>query len=251
MNFTGAAKKLDDIDLPTIGAQIDVGEDEIHAFLDVETRGGGFDSKGRPKMLFEPHVFYRELKDPAQRDKAVRSGVAYKRWGAQKYPKDSYPRLKNAIRINKVAALRSCSWGLGQVMGFNHKLAGYYNVEAMVVKFLEDEEYHLQAAIDFIISTGLDDELRRHDWAGFAKGYNGSQYAKHGYHLKLAAAFKKWQGIRDTPFDGVEQPREPFVVDRVAEPLEHTVAPPVNAVGDFLMVLWQRLIEFIIRRLKK
>ena len=44
--FKGAAKRIDDIDLPKIGAQIGVGEDEIHALLDVESAGSGFDGKG-------------------------------------------------------------------------------------------------------------------------------------------------------------------------------------------------------------
>ena len=31
--FKGRAKKLDDVDLPRIGARIGVGEDELHAFV--------------------------------------------------------------------------------------------------------------------------------------------------------------------------------------------------------------------------
>ena len=57
MNFRGKAKRLDDIDLPRIGARIGVGEDEMHAILDVEAAGSGFDAQDRIKMLFEPHVF--------------------------------------------------------------------------------------------------------------------------------------------------------------------------------------------------
>lgn len=208
MNFKGKAKKIDDIDLPRIGATIGVGEDEIHAVLDVETRGGGFDSKGRPKMLFEPHIFYREL-EGAERAEAVKLGLAYPRWGMRRYPRDSYPRLKAAMLINKEAALRSASWGLGQIMGFNHKLAGYDSAEAMVLAFLDDEETHLEAMVAFIRATGLDDELRGHDWRGFARGYNGSGYARHGYHTRLAKAFAKWSRIKDTPFKVDRTPSEP------------------------------------------
>ena len=52
-DFKGAAKRIEDTDLPRIGATIGVGEDELHAFMDVEAAGSGFDSAGRPKMLFE------------------------------------------------------------------------------------------------------------------------------------------------------------------------------------------------------
>ncbi|WP_265499562.1 N-acetylmuramidase family protein [Paracoccus beibuensis] len=198
--FKGRAKRLDDIDLPRIASRIGVGEDELHAVLEVETRGGGFDSQGRPKMLFEPHIFWRELGAGAKRDRAAREGLACRKWGEIKYPRDSYPRLIAAMRIDENAALRSASWGLGQIMGFNCRPAGYGSAAAMVRDFLDDEERHLEAMVEFLISEGLDDELRRHDWSGFARGYNGAGYAAHGYHTKLAAAFKKWQGIKDTPF---------------------------------------------------
>ena len=196
MNFFGKAKRLDDVDLPRIGSEIGVGEDEIHAVLDVEARGKGFDHFGRPAMLFEPHIFYRQLSGLA-RDMAVHQGLARKDW-KRDYPSDSYPRLHRAMKINEGAALRSASWGLGQIMGFNAGLCGYDTAKAMVTDFLDDEETHLQAMVRFIKNSGLDDELRRHDWAGFARGYNGPGYARNGYHTKLAAAHAKWAKIPDT-----------------------------------------------------
>lgn len=207
MNLIGTGKKLTDFDIPTIGKTIGVGEDEIHAVMDVETRGGGFDNSKRPKMLFEPHIFYRELSGN-QRDMAVRMGLAYPRW-KRNYPKDSYPRLLQAMKINLEAALRSASWGLGQVMGFNHQLAGYVSAKAMVASFLNGEKEQLQGMINFIKNTHLDDELRNHDWRGFARGYNGKQYAKNQYHIKLAKAFKKWLAIPDTPFRVDRTPQDP------------------------------------------
>lgn len=195
--FVGAAKKLTSLDIIEVGDIIGVGEDEIHAVMDVEAAGSGFDKKGRPRMLFEPHIFYRQLKG-AERAKAVNLGLAYQTW-KRKYPKDSYPRLKKAIKINRTAALKSASWGLGQVMGFNHELAGYTTVETMVVNFMADEENQLKGMIMFIKNNNLDDELRDHNWAGFARGYNGSGYRKNNYHIKLAKAFAKWQKIKDTP----------------------------------------------------
>ncbi|MCA0947338.1 N-acetylmuramidase family protein [Salipiger pacificus] len=197
--FTGAAKPLEDIDLPRIGAQIGVGEDELHAVMDVEAKGTGFDSLGRVAMLFEPHVFYRELGPGAARDKAVGQGLAYKNWGARSYPSDSYPRLLAAIQIDEEAALRSASWGLGQMMGFNAQMVGFPTARVMVEAFAEDEEVQLRAMVDYIVAAGLDDELRRHDWAGFARGYNGPSYAFHGYDKKLRSAFLKWDAIPDTP----------------------------------------------------
>lgn len=101
------------------------------------------------------------------------------------------------IKIDANAALRSASFGLGQIMGFNHKVAGYASPGDMVATFCDDEAACLEAVIRFIGSEGLDDELRRHDWSAFARGYNRAGYAKHGYHTRLAAAFKRWQAVPD------------------------------------------------------
>ncbi len=208
MNFKGEAKRLESLDISRIAFAAGCGEDHLHAVMEVETRGGGFDPFGRIKMLFEPHVFYRELSG-AKREEAIAQGLAYRRWGEQPYPEDSYPRLLRAMEIDADAALRSCSWGLGQIMGFNCKLAGYPTALAMVQDFLDDEEKHLAAMVNFIVSNGLDDDLRRQDWRGFARGYNGAGYAQHGYHLKLKKAFDKWQSIPDTPFEIDRTPPDP------------------------------------------
>lgn len=198
MNFVGLAKPLDDVDLPRIGHRIGVGEDKIHAVMDVEAGTSGFDSKKRPKMLFEPHIFYKQLSlYPKVRDSAVSQGLAYPTW-RRNYPKDSYPRLEQAMVIAEEAALKSASWGRGQIMGFNATAAGFPNVYAMVEAFKADEEHHINAMVSFIISAGLDDELYRGDWRGFARGYNGPSYEANNYHIKLAAAYKKWQAIKDT-----------------------------------------------------
>lgn len=206
--FRGAAKRLDAWDFGVLGRRIGAGEDEIRAVVQVEAAGSGFDRLGRPKMLFEPHVFWRELGE-AKRRRAESAGLAYPRWKAGSYPRDSYPRLAQAIAIDRPAALRSASWGLGQIMGFNHKLAGYNSAEAMVEAFLDDEEKHLEAMVRFIVSAGLDDELREiaklnrastaADWAPFALGYNGSGFRTHGYHIKLAEAHARWKRIPDVP----------------------------------------------------
>lgn len=195
--FKGAARRLDDIDLPRIGHRIGVGEDELHAFLEVEAAGSGFDSQGRPKMLFEPHVFYRNLSG-AKRDLAVKMGLAYKSWGAKPYPRDSYPRLIQAMSIDETAALKAASWGLGQILGENHKMVGYATPQAMVTAFMVDEENHVDAIVDFLIAAKIDDDLRAHRWDVVASVYNGPGYKKHNYHGRMAAAYAKWKKIPDT-----------------------------------------------------
>ena len=256
MNFAGNAKPLDDIDLPRVGAKIGVGEDVLHMVLDVESLGDGFDSKGRPTMLFEPHIFYRELSG-VQRDEAVKQGLAYKSWKSGSYPRDSYPRLQKAVLINKAAALKSCSFGAFQVMGFNYKLAGYSTVMSMVTAMMHDAENHLEAAVNFIVSAGLDDELQvldaldrpatPEDTIPFVMGYNGKGFRKNNYHVKAAKALNKWRGIKDTPYNPAEiypeaptgKPETPLPIDlpddvvQVEPEVEHI---PVTKAGTAIIL---------------
>ncbi len=208
--FIGTSKRLEDIDIPRIASLINCGEDEIHAFMDVEAAGSGFDTIGRPKMLFEPHLFYRNLSG-AQRDKAVSRGLAYPSW-KRDYPKDSYPRLQDAILINQDAALSSTSWGLGQILGSNHMQVGYKSAEEMVVSFMEDEENHLRAIVEFLITNNIDDDLAAHRWSVVARVYNGPQYAANSYDVKMEKAYKKWMKIPDTEWEGLPVSKENPIV---------------------------------------
>lgn len=238
-NFIGAAKRISDIDIPRIGHKIRVGEDELHAFMDVETSGSGFDSQKRPKILFEPHVFYRNLSGK-QRDEAVKQGLAYEKWGQKPYPRDSYPRLKKAMAINETAALKSASWGLGQILGENHEMVGYQTVQGMVRTFMDDEAAHLEAMVNFIVSAKLDGEMRKlaaltrkttaADCEKIVKVYNGPGYKKNRYHIKMAAAHNKWRAIKDTPWspDALidSSVGEKVLLEKLKK--SPTVAAPVN-----------------------
>jgi hypothetical protein len=239
IRFKGAAKRIDDIDLPRIGSMIGVGEDVIHAVMDVESRGYGFDKQGRVLALFEPHVFWRNLSG-SKRAAAARAGLAYAKWKPGAYPADSYPRILAAVQIDEEAALKSASWGLGQILGENHKAAGYPTARAMVEAFADDEEAHLAAMVEFIKTNGLDRALRRLDWAAFARGYNGPAFAKNDYHNRLARRYAHWQRIPDTPWNPRDALKETRAVEGKGAPVgapapkpapEPASAPPANEWG--------------------
>jgi hypothetical protein len=200
MNFNGKAKRLEDVDLPRLGAEIGVGEDEIHAIIDVESSGSGFDKSGRPKMLFEPHVFYRNLPQ-AKRSVAMAAGLAYPNWKSGNYPLDSYPRLIAACRIDETAALKAASWGMTQILGENFAACGYKSPQEMVQKFCDDEEEHLAATIKLLKSMKIDDDLKAHNWPGVARGWNGPQYKVNNYDERLKSAYARWTKIKDTPWN--------------------------------------------------
>lgn len=194
--FKGAGARLSDIDIPRIGAEIGVGEDELHAFMDVEAAGSGFYAAGRPKMLFEPHVFYRLLGKGAKRDAAVKARLAYPKWGMKPYAKDSYPRLVKPMAIDETIAPMSASWGLTQILAENHRDAGYTSPQAMVTAFMASEANHLEATVRLLVAWKVDDDLKAHRWPVIARTWNGPGYKQNAYDRKLSAAFAKWHGIK-------------------------------------------------------
>lgn len=193
-DFRGAAVKITLEDLDLLAAEVGIETAALRAVIAVESSGSGFDSTGRPKVLFEPHIFYRQL-EGENRQRAVDQGLAYLKWGEKPYPKGSdaqYDRINRAMEIDQSAALKSASWGLGQIMGFNHRTVGYGDVETMVLACLDSEANHVRMMLNFIQNSGLIDELRRKDWSGFARGYNGPGYAKNAYDTKLAQAYARF-----------------------------------------------------------
>ena len=162
----------------------------------VESAGAGFLPDGRPKILFEGHVFYKQLKaaglNPAKYLPA-NADVLYPAWDKTKYKGGAkeFDRLEKAEKIDIPCARRSASWGLFQIMGFNYALCGFPLLADFVAAMYVSEAEHLQAALAFIKSAGLMAALKAKDWPKFAKGYNGSGYAQNQYDQRLAEEYAK------------------------------------------------------------
>jgi len=168
----------------------------IKAVAEVESSGDGFLPTGHPKILFEPHKFWQQLKargiNPTKITGA--SDILYKDWGSKPYGKNSAQpeRLERAIKINKDAALSSASWGKFQIMGFNYELAGFATLDAFVAAMHIDEDQHLHAFVNFVKNKNLVQYLVTKNWPKFAEGFNGSGYKQNKYDEKLASAYKKF-----------------------------------------------------------
>ncbi len=165
----------------------------IQAVADVESAGDGFLPSGRPKILFEAHVFSRLTR---RRHDGTHPNLSCRRWNRALYAggERSYGRLEQAMALGTNAALQSASWGRFQIMGFNYKAAGYASVELFVDAMFVSEAHHLDAFVNFLKSTRLDTPLREHEWETFARGYNGAGYASNHYDIKLMAAYEKYGG---------------------------------------------------------
>lgn len=170
---------------------------KLAAVIEVECPKSGFGADGKPTILFEPHVYYKYLTRAniiTKRDQlqALFPDMVSKNWDRSLYNvRPSHDKLAVAQVLDWDAAHMACSWGAGQVMGFNWELLGYPSLKTFIDKMHESEDDQIEAMCRFIKVNGLVPALKRGDWAAFAKGYNGEGYAVHKYDTRLDAAHTK------------------------------------------------------------
>ncbi|MEO8535716.1 MAG: N-acetylmuramidase family protein [Flavobacterium sp.] len=171
----------------------------------VESNGKGFLLDGRPKILFEGHIFWKELEkrniNCETYVNANTENILFKKYTRKYYVggEAEYERLEKAIHLNpdkkfSDAANCSASWGLFQIMGFNAVSIGYQNIDEFVQKMNLNEGEHLKAFGLFLEKNNLISVLRNKKWAEFALKYNGPAYKTNKYDEKLQSAYSKFSG---------------------------------------------------------
>jgi len=186
--FQGTAWALSGDGLAAVASSLGVHAPEIWTVLAVETLGYGYLPDRRPQILYERHIFHRLTRgqyDDGNISDPLRGGYGAR--GAHQYE-----RLAMAVAKHRAAALQSASWGIGQIMGANYSLAGFQNVEEMVTAMSESEDKQLAAFSNFLAASKLRSSLQAHDWATFARGYNGPDYAINRYDVRLNGEFQKY-----------------------------------------------------------
>ena len=169
------------------------------AVAEVESGGLAFAvvaGRREPLVRFEGHYFDRRLSG-GSRTAARSQGLASPTAGAVQNPAAQAARwcmLERAAAIDSDAAYESVSWGLGQVMGAHWAWLGYGSVAALVAEARSSVAGQARLMARYIDKAGLVPALRSHDWHAFARGYNGPDYARQGYHLKIAAAYRRHIG---------------------------------------------------------
>jgi hypothetical protein len=148
----------------------------------------------RPASVHSGSSVTSFIGEPAAPSTRTHPGISAPTAGGYLGGTREYDRLAEAVTLNRAAALESASWGLGQIMGFNAAAAGFPSTEAMVAAMMDAEDAQIEGMATFMRSQKLDVPLAAHDWAAFARGYNGSDFAKNQYDVRLAAAFRQFDG---------------------------------------------------------
>lgn len=214
-------------DYTRAAAKLGVEVASVRAIAATESSGKGFFQDGRPVILYERHIFFRELLQ--KRSKAAKARVkdenptfsaalletktatelraikiAIDQFVMQKPDicntatggyvggVKEYDRLERAKAIDEECALRACSWGAFQVMGFHAEFLGFKDVFEMV-ETAKTEAGQLEIFVRFILKNPqILKALKAKNWPMVAQYYNGNDYAKNKYDTKLAAAYKTY-----------------------------------------------------------
>lgn len=105
----------------------------------------------------------------------------------------SYLRLVNAYRLDPEAALKSCSWGMFQIMGDEHFGSCGLPLAEFMGKMCSGERGQLDLLGNFIKYKArglLLAAVRAKDWAKIAYYYNGPGYAENRYDIKIREAYE-------------------------------------------------------------
>jgi hypothetical protein len=187
------------------------------AVLMVESGGDPFDAAGRVIIRFENHIFWRYF---GERNPEVfnRHFVfnAQRRWQGHRFRPDAagpwisfhgdnareWQALEFAATLDENAAYRSASFGMAQVMGFNHSRLGYTTAREMADAKQADVRFHILGLFDFVKGPGPTSELlealRRRDFLKFATAYNGPGQAPQ-YAAKLEHFATAWTTLPAAP----------------------------------------------------
>ena len=201
-----AAKKL--------GVELSV----IRAVFQTETGGQTYTKDGRIKILYERHYFSRFTHGKYDKDRDISAPTPFKGKTHKEKGKvvatpeidqygnlpNQYRRFEKAKKLDEEAAYSSISYGSFQIMGSNYKDAGYKSAKEFGdAMFSADEDKMLDAFTNYISANhAMRKALLNHDWATFARLYNGPGYKANKYDTKMAENYKIFSA---DPFKGYKE----------------------------------------------
>jgi hypothetical protein len=181
------AQKITPDQIKALAASYGLEYAALMAVITVESGGVGFNPPtGKIIIRFEPHWFKQLYVDwRAQLGDWINNTA-----GDQT---DEWVQFDNAFSIAPNSAMRATSWGMMQVMGFNHEAVGFATVGEMVDFAKVNEANQVALGLRFIKSQPvLLTALQTKNWALFALHYNGEDYAENQYDTRLLNAYNKF-----------------------------------------------------------
>ncbi len=201
--FGGAnSKSLKASDLENAAQLLGVSIATVASIAQVESAGDGFDSIGRPDILFERHKFYQQLIANGTPEAKVNEladrmpNIVNQKRGGYIGGAGEFGRFASASQIDETSAIESCSWGMFQIMGYHWARLGYIDAQDFKLHMQESEGEQLQAFCKFILTDKkLHKAVKDNNWPVVAEIYNGPAYKENHYDVKLARAFEQLSAV--------------------------------------------------------
>ncbi|ANC02559.1 MULTISPECIES: N-acetylmuramidase family protein [Pseudomonas] len=171
----------------------------IKAFATVESGGrSGFGPAKLPVIAFEGHHFQRYTKHKYDQTHPLLSYKYKKKAGPQwqannKDQAKAWETMATAFGLDQEAALKSASWGMFQIMGFNFADCGHANVFEFVAAMKLNAGQQLKAFLGFCSKNpSFIKAAKNKDYAGMAASYNGKDYGD--YDVRIKKAYEALEG---------------------------------------------------------
>lgn len=168
---------------------------QISAVSTVEAPRGGWDKTGMLTALYERHYGWRRwriripfLSNPKPGGYTIdvdRDGM-----------NDSWEKVADAACRFGAEAFECASWGKFQIMGAWWKKLGYKSVLDFVYELSRSEYAHYDAFVRYLEEFNLVKAFRKvssnpADNEELAEGYNGRNFRKYEYHVKIAREMQR------------------------------------------------------------
>lgn len=191
----GGNVSLTDADYAAMARRLGDGVDPLllRAFAEVESGGKpALGANGLPVIAYEGHKFHEYTKKRYDQDYPLLSYRYVKKAGPQwqvnnKSQKTAWATLEQAMELDVDAAIKSCSWGMFQVMGFNYQTLGYRTPSDFAAAMKQGSKGQIDAFVGFCKAVnGMVAAMRRCDYTFMARNYNGPDYGDYDVRIKRA-----------------------------------------------------------------
>ena len=202
-----AASRLSEPDFAAAAGQIGAEVSAIMAVAQVEAGGRAGFADGRPIIRYELHIFHGrtggiyDRTHPHLSQPTLAAGQRYHGGGQP----TEWSLMFGAMILRDPAGCRrtseawqSASWGMFQVMGRNFRTVGWSSIGDFVHDMFQSEGNQLRAFLGYVRANHLSASIASHNWAHFARGYNGVGYAVNQYDQRIAAAYTRIISDRQT-----------------------------------------------------
>ncbi|MFM0238946.1 N-acetylmuramidase family protein [Paraburkholderia phytofirmans] len=150
---------------------------------------GGFDPNGLPRILFERHHFYGFTLPTANKKTGKRTKNPYVAFPDICFPKPGaygpsgihqYEKLVKAAKLDRDAAIKSCSWGAFQILGEYYDYCNCSSPVDMANRSMEsiDAQVKLFEAFMKKAKPSAIAALAHKKWEDLAFSFNGSHWKK-------------------------------------------------------------------------